>query len=240
MEDFEIKDIDPSTENTRKDTPDTSTESTPDAEAAPELEAEVTEAIEEEQKETEQVVIPPIPGAEEPEADAERAALTVAVESLSAQLAQLQACFDSKIAVDEHKNKLFDNMYKELSDYKNDLYSKILKPFVLSTITLLDDVRRYLDSRAGREDDERDAERNLRFLEGIPDDLVDILEANGVDLYTDEDSEVFNPRTQRAVKQVPTEDATLDNHIARRVRCGYRWNGTTLRPEMVEIYKVKK
>ena len=72
----------------------------------------------------------------------------------------------------------------------------------------------------------------------MPDDLIDILESNGVVLYED-DVDKFNPRNQRVVKQVPTDNPDLDNFIVKRVRKGYSWNGVNLKPELVWIYKFK-
>lgn len=153
------------------------------------------------------------------------------IESLRQQNELLQKKFDNKIAEDEHKAQLFDKMYNELQSYKTDLYAKILKPFVLSTITLLDDTNTFLGKLA-----ENESALAEKYLRSLPDDLVDILEANGVTLYED-DVDIFNPRTQRVVKKVPTEKPEFDNSIAKRVRKGYSWNGANLKPELVWIYK---
>lgn len=139
--------------------------------------------------------------------------------------------FEEKILVDEHKNALFDKLYDELQTYKTDIYSKILKPFVLRTITLIDDTNLFL-SKLG----EDDSQKAMSYLRGITDDLIDILEVNGVDLY-EEEAEVFNPRTQKAIKIVPTDNPDLDKHIACRVRKGYSWQGAVLKPELIYLYK---
>ena len=109
----------------------------------------------------------------------------------------------------------------------------MLKPFILSTISVIDDTNTFI-GRLG----DGDAEKAEQYLRSLPEDLADILEANGVVLYEDE-SEKFNPRTQRAVKQVPTDNPELENTIAKRLRKGYNWNGVNLRPEFVWIYKFK-
>lgn len=146
-------------------------------------------------------------------------------------LLELSNRFEKKISVDEHKNALFDKMYDELQTYKTDIYSKILKPFVLSTITLIDDTNMFLSKL-----EEDDGQKTKNYLRGITDDLADILETNGVDIY-EEETEVFNPRTQKAVKIVPTNNPDLDKHIACRVRKGYSWQGVVLRPEWIHLYK---
>lgn len=155
------------------------------------------------------------------------------IESLNQQNELLLKKFDGKIAEDEHKAQLFDKMYNELQSYKTDLYAKILKPFILSTITLLDDTNTFIGKLG-----ENESALAEKYLRTMPDDLIDILESNGVVLYED-DVDKFNPRTQRVVKQVPTDNPELDNFIVKRIRKGYSWNGINLKPELVWIYKFK-
>lgn len=145
----------------------------------------------------------------------------------------LQKKFDEKIAVDEHKNSLFDKLYKERDEYKNDLYGKLLKPFIMGSIEIINDLRMYISKM-----DSYDVERSLNYLKTFPDDIIEMLENNGVELYT-EDGEYFNPKMQRAKRTVPTDDAALNNTIAERIEKGYSWNGVILRPEIVAVYKLK-
>ena len=159
--------------------------------------------------------------------------LSSRINAISDTLNELITKFDEKIFVDENKNQLFDKMYSELSAYKNDIYAKLLKPFILETIGLLDDTNRFVEKI-----DTLEPEQVVKYVRGLSGDLVNILEINGVELYEDE-TDVFNPRTQRAVKTIPTPDEGLDNKIESRIRKGYRWNGVTLKPEMVQIYKYK-
>lgn len=156
------------------------------------------------------------------------------IDCLSQQNELLQKKFDGKIAEDEHKAHLFDKMYNELQSYKTDLYAKILKPFILSTIALLDDTNTFIGKLG-----ENESALAEKYLRTMPDDLIDILESNGVVLYED-DVDKFNPRTQRVVKQVPTDNPDLDNFIVKRIRKGYSWNGVNLKPELVWIYKFKQ
>lgn len=156
------------------------------------------------------------------------------IESLNQQNELLLKKFDGKIAEDEHKAQLFDKMYNELQSYKTDLYAKILKPFILSTITLLDDTNTFIGKLG-----ENESALAEKYLRTMPDDLIDILESNGVVLYED-DVDKFNPRTQRVVKQVPTDNPELDNFIVKRIRKGYSWNGVNLKPELVWIYKFQQ
>lgn len=156
------------------------------------------------------------------------------IENLSQQNELLHDKFDAKISEDKHKAQLFDKMYDELASYKKDLYAKLVGPFINETISLLDDYERLVDKI-----DSIDKEKLVRYVKGIPDDLENLLDNNGVERYCD-DTEKFNPKTQRVVKNIFTGDIGLDNIIAERIRKGYRWNGVMLKPEMVKIFKFKE
>lgn len=159
---------------------------------------------------------------------------TVLLNAIQDRLLKLDEKFDKKIAEDTHKNTLFDKMYEELASYKKDLYAKLVGPFINETISLLDDYERLIERI-----DTVDHDKLKKYVIGIPDDLESILDNNGVERYSD-DTEKFNPKTQRVIKTIPTGNIELENVIAERTRKGYRWNGVMLKPEMVKIYKYKE
>lgn len=162
----------------------------------------------------------------------------VDAEAVMTRLDELMQKFDDRLARDEHKDALFDKMYAELAAYKNDIYAKLLKPFIMSAISLLDDTNGFI-SRLDEQGDNPDPSKMRQFINNLPLDIEDMLEMNGVEIYSDE-TPVFNPATQRVVKTVECVDMDNDKHIAARLRRGYRWNGVILRPEMVSIYKYKQ
>ncbi len=172
-----------------------------------------------------------VPTPEETVSPQEENGLTL--EDIANLIENLQKKFDEKIAVDEHKNGLFDKLYKERDEYKNDLHGKLLKPFITGCLDIINDLKNYISKM-----ETYDVDRSLNYLKTLPEDLVELLENNGVELYAEE-GETFNPRTQRAKKIVPTEDPALNNTIAQRIEKGYSWNGVVLRPEMVAVYRAK-
>lgn len=197
-------------------------------ENVPEVEATV---VEEPSVETQADDVVDEVAPEEDNSPKEDAGLTL--EDIAKLIETLQKKFDEKIAVDEHKNGLFDKLYKERDEYKNDLYGKLLKPFITGCLDIINDLRVYTSKM-----ETYDVERSLNYLKTLPDDLIELLENNGVELY-EEDGNTFNPRTQRAKRIVPTEDAALNNTIAERIEKGFSWNGAVLRPEMVSVYRLK-
>ena len=153
------------------------------------------------------------------------------LENVMSMFDELNQKFEKKIAHDSHKNALFDKMYAELDLYKNDLYKKILKPFVMDTIMLIDDTNKLI-----RDMEKTDAEKVFKALSGIPNDLLEILERAGIEAFH-EDSDTFNPKTQRVLKTVPTDDPELANKIESRIRQGYRWDEKIINPEIIQCYK---
>ena len=172
------------------------------------------------------------PGAiEEP---AEPTAVPLPINELETRIAALDAKFDEKILRDRRQSEMFDKLYKELETYRKDVYAKMLKPLIIGLVMLLDDLERAVERIEGADDAGERAIKKLR--DEVPEDLRDLLEENGVELYNTE-GDIFDPRSQKSMSVEPTADPDLDKHIARRLRHGYRWNGTTLRPETVVIYK---
>ena len=160
-------------------------------------------------------------------------------DTINAKLDALMQKFDDRLARDAHKDALFDKMYDELASYKNDIYAKLLKPFILSAISLLDDTNSFISRLDADGTGTPDPDKMRRFIGNLPLDIEELLESNGVEIYTDP-SDTFNPATQRVVKTIPTTCSDSDKLIAERHRKGYRWNGVVLRPEMVSIYKYKQ
>ena len=163
---------------------------------------------------------------------AEIAALAASVGELGARLEAIGAGLEKRISEAAVRNELFDKLYADMEKYRNDIYAKLLKPFVLEAISILEDYRKVV----GRIDT-LTPEQLAKYLRNIPEDIVTLLENNGVDLYTEKD-DAFNRRTQQIIKTIPTDDPALDGKVATRVKPGYEWNGTLLRQEKVEIYKL--
>lgn len=201
---------------------------------APELQEENTlevdsPIVEEPPVETQANEVVDEAASEEDKSSKEDEGLTL--EDIAKLIETLQKKFDEKIAVDEHKNGLFNKLYKERDEYKNDLYGKLLKPFVTSCIRMINELRLYISRM-----DTYEVEQSLKYLKSVPDDIIEMLEENGVEVFTEE-GDSFNPRTQRAKKIVPTQDASQNNLIVERLEKGFRWNGVVLQPEMVAVYR---
>jgi molecular chaperone GrpE (heat shock protein) len=157
------------------------------------------------------------------------------LDTLEDLLGLLAKDFETKLKYDEHKEKIIDMLHRELQEYKQDLLKKLVLSFVLDTIKLADDIRKWIAHFKALDPSQRDPIKLFRYLEAIPSDLEDIFHWQGVKPFSSTEGE-FDPARQRALKRIPTEDADLDKTIAHSIRPGYEWEGKVIRQEMVAVY----
>ncbi|GHU81093.1 hypothetical protein FACS1894191_7650 [Clostridia bacterium] len=150
-------------------------------------------------------------------------------------LQQLVKQFQDKIAVDGHKERLFDNLHKEVQDYKNGLLDSLTRHMELDVIGLIDSLAKTVAAFAGKPGTEENYRRLYTMLEGTETDLRDILYRQGVDPFTLTAAEVDATR-QNTVSTVPTGDRALDKKIAAHLAPGWTKDGRVIRPERVSVY----
>ena len=153
-------------------------------------------------------------------------------------LSALQTSFDDKIAVDQHKNQLFDNMHRELTKYQNGLLEKAVNTMAMDIIQFADSVKKTLGIYEGKEPNEDNYGKLLRVLGGVAEDLDDILYRQGIEPYAVAGDDV-DARRQKIIKTVETDEEKMNNKIAARIAVGYEKEGKTLRQEIINIYKFK-
>lgn len=165
--------------------------------------------------------------------EASPAALS-SLQPLLEAIAGLRRDFDAKVKYDATKDRLIETLHRELQLHQQGLHFRVLQPVFLELIALFDDIGQLL---AWIEEETLPAsEQMVRHIRILQDSVEEILRRHGVETFVREE-DVFLPQKQRCVKTVPTADAGLDRHIARRVRCGFLYDEKLLRYEFVDIYK---
>ena len=106
----------------------------------------------------------------------------------------------------------------------------ILRPIFVDLIQLHDDIGKTVASVA-----ETEALRLVAIQQG----LEDILYRQGVEPFSVEGG-TFDPRRQRAVSTVATEEASLARLVASRLRKGFTSGEKVIRPEIVTVYTLRK
>ena len=161
-------------------------------------------------------------------------------EVLGKRLDALQAIFEREARAEASRERVVDRLHAELQEYKQDLLLKVLRPVFVDLIQLHDDIGKLVAAEGGDGgDDEGRAGRLLDVIGGFQQGIEDILYRQGVEPFAVED-DAFDPRRQRAVAAVMTDDPTRNKAVAARLRKGFRAGEKIIRPEVVSVYAIKK
>jgi molecular chaperone GrpE len=156
---------------------------------------------------------------------------------LSQQFDAIQALLERDARAEATRERVIDRLHGELQEYKQDLLLKVQRPIFLDLIQLHDDIGKMIDARplpaADAEADPFAAVRGI--LESIQVAIEDILYRQGVEPFAAE-GDAFDPRRQRAVATVATEDPARNKTIAARLRKGFQAGDKLIRPEIVSVY----
>lgn len=150
-------------------------------------------------------------------------------------LQRLVTQFQEKISVDSHKEKLFDNLHREVQEYKNGMLAGLTRSMELDVIALIDGLEKSLAAFEEKPGDPDSAGRLLEMLKGTALDLTDILYRQGIDPFTVPGDEVDVSR-QTTISTVPTDDPVLDRKVSSRLAKGWIKDGRILRPEKISVY----
>ena len=172
-----------------------------------------------------------------PENFQEDSAVSVQLQEIHQQIENLTDKFDRKIATDEYKNSLFDNMHKELTAFRQGVIDKNVELMAKDIIPLIDSYSAQIKTFAPRENDEGYLEV-CNALQYLLDDLTDVLYRQDIEQYTAiDENRTVDTRRQKIVKTVPCDDPTLNNTICEQLAPGYEKGEKIIRPEKISIYK---
>jgi molecular chaperone GrpE len=159
------------------------------------------------------------------------------LDTLGERFSILEVEFESKIKYDQHKEKVIDNLHKELQDYKNDLVKSLLRPIIMDIILAIDGITKLVNKHK-EEESGLDPQKLLKQMEESPSELEEILFRQGVDPFN-VDHTGFDPKQQKIVETEITDDQLKDKTISKRVHKGYEWEGKVLCRERVNVYLFK-
>ncbi|URZ02145.1 nucleotide exchange factor GrpE [Clostridium felsineum] len=156
-------------------------------------------------------------------------------EQFTAQIENLKEEFESKVKYDKHKDDIIDSLHEQLQDYKNDIIGKMIKPLLTDIIYTIDNNNKTCEALKEKDAAEFTKEKVLKVVSGLSEDLEDMLYRQGVEEFTFDFPE-FDPKRQKIVKTVETEDKDKDRTVARSIKKGYLLEGKVIRHELVEVY----
>jgi molecular chaperone GrpE len=165
------------------------------------------------------------------------AAISQLARLIEERVSLLQSSFEREVRAEATRERIVDRLHAELQEYKQDLLLKVQRPIFIDLIQLHDDIGKMIEAQPAEE-----AERATSIpgtLESIRTALVDILYRQGVEPFQNEGDD-FDPRRQRAVTTIPTEDPARNKTIAARLRPGFQAGDKIIRAEIVSVHTLKK
>ncbi len=162
-------------------------------------------------------------------------AIQTLAEGMNRKLDALQTLFEREIRAEVTREKVVDRLHSELQEYKQGLLLGILRPVFVDLIQLHDDMGKMI---AASGEVEGESGRLLGLIAGFQQGVEDILYRQGVEPFT-EPGDAFDPRRQRALSTVSTDDPALNKSVAARLRKGFQTGEKVVRPEMVTVYSFK-
>ena len=136
--------------------------------------------------------------------------------------------------------KLFDSLHQELIGYRDDFVRESLqKPVIRDLLVLFDD----LSAIAGQFEeaaDESTRPEDLRTHDNLQNTLHFLREMlHRLEVREIEEKPTIDRSLHRVLDFEPTESAEEDGRIVKRVRRGFTWRGTVLRPEEVIVKRLR-
>jgi molecular chaperone GrpE len=154
---------------------------------------------------------------------------------LSQQLDAIQTVLERESRAEATRERVIDRLHAELQEYKHDLLLKVQRPIFVDLIQLHDDIGKMIEARSAADPDPERATAVRGILESIQVAIEDILYRQGVEPFAAE-GDAFDPRRQRAVATVATDDPARNKTIAARLRKGFQASDKLIRPEIVSVY----
>ncbi len=160
-------------------------------------------------------------------------------EQLGRRLDALQIFLEREQRAEAARERVVDRLHAELQEYKQDLLLKVQRPIFIDLIQLHDDIGKLIDAQPADQADSQRGSAARSVLESIQTGVEDILYRQGVEPFVREGNE-FDPRKQRAVSTVATDDPALGKTVAARLRKGFHAGDKIIRPEIVTVHALRQ
>ena len=132
------------------------------------------------------------------------------------------------------KNADIQSIEDKLNAYKRTVEDKLVNMFFIDIIGVIDNIKRM--SALYREKDENPGYVPCDTFEFYAADLESILLNNSVEIIPTTVGEKFNPRNQRIIKKIPTDDKSLHGIIEQVFSEGYLFGGRVISPAKISAY----
>ena len=159
------------------------------------------------------------------------------IEDIDGKVEVLNDLFLKKIQSIEFEKKTTDRLYKELQEYKNDMYFQLIKPVVMSLVSLRESMKKNLKSFGVMSEEEKS-----EILQSYIEEVEIILENNDIEIYETniENDSYVDVKKQKIIKKIETPYEQLHGKIENVLSSGYKYKDKIISPEKVEVNIYKK
>ena len=155
------------------------------------------------------------------------------LDKLLQEMTELREAFKSKLMYDATKQAQIDQMHHDLEAYRKGERERAIRSVLSDLISLYDD----LDNLIRMNEESFAAAPGIKkSLVSFRESILETLRRNDVDTFS-APGDLYDAALQRPIANVATREQGMDNHIARRVRIGFRTPDRIIRQEMVEVYR---
>ena len=159
------------------------------------------------------------------------------IEDINGKVEILNNLFLKKIQSIEFEKKTTDKLYKELQEYKNDMYFQLIKPIVMSLVSIRESMKKNLKSFGAMSEEEKS-----EILQSYIEEVEIILENNDIEIYETniENDSYVDVKKQKIIKKIETPYEQLHGKIENILSNGYKYKDKIISPEKVEVNIYKK
>jgi molecular chaperone GrpE (heat shock protein) len=152
--------------------------------------------------------------------------------AVDAQLAGLRQLFEDKIREDAARGDLFDRLYRDLANYRDDfLFNNVTRRVLDDLIRLFDRVDRLLKQEVLEQLQSKDL---IAHITSFRTEILQALRRQEVHPIEDGPG-VFDETVQEAVDAAPVPRREDDQKVVAVVGRGFRYRGRVFRPERVIV-----
>ena len=162
---------------------------------------------------------------------------------INQKLAALQDLFDKQIARNQNQTEMFDKMYAEMKEYKEQFLLEVLhKPIIHNLLQLYDSfvaLETQLNEIIADNETNILSEELARYrknLENFRFELEEVLYRMDVTPYK-EALQTLDRQLHKTRQVISSDDPKQDGHIAEVHKIGFNWRNKVFRPEEVTIFR---
>ncbi len=159
---------------------------------------------------------------------------TVEMDSVKKSIDLLREGLNQALISLNKKNTDIQLIGDKLDTYKRTVEDKLVNMFFIDIISVIDNIKRI--SALYRKKDENPGYVPCDTFEFYAADLESILLNNSVEIIPTTVGEKFNPKNQRIIKKIPTDDKSLHGTIEHVFSEVYFFGGRVISPAKISAY----